>query len=186
MRRIALVLAAVLILTGCGVHNGELDKAMELRAQLLTAQGCSFDAVITADFSDKTYSFTVAYQSDSDGSVTFEVKAPDTIEGITGTISADGGKLTFDDKALAFELLADGQVTPVSAGYLLVKTLRSGYLRGCGTRGDEIQVLIDDSYQEDALNLDIRLGEDHVPVSADILYKDRRFLSLVVKNVRIL
>ena len=74
----------------------------------------------------------------------------------------------------------------MSAGYLLVKTLRSGYLRGCGTRGDEIQVLIDDSYQEDALNLDIRLGEDHVPVSADILYKDRRFLSLEVKNFRIL
>ena len=87
---------------------------------------------------------------------------------------------------LAFELLADGQVTPVSAGYLFVKTLRSGYVRGCGTDGDEMKLLIDDSYQEDALHLDIRLKQDHMPVSAEILYKDRRFLSMDIKNFRLL
>lgn len=185
MKRIALVLAVVL-LTGCGVHNEELDKAMELRSSLLAAQGCSFEAVVTADYSDKTYTFTVAYTSDSQENVTFKVLEPETIAGITGKLSAEGGKLTFDDKALAFELLADGQVTPVSAGYLLVKTLRSGYVRSCGKAGDEIQVLIDDSYEENALNLDIRLGQENVPVSAEILYKDRRFLSLEVKNFQLL
>lgn len=185
MKRVALLLAA-LLLTGCGVHNGELDKAMELRAKLLAAQGCSFEAVVTAEYSDKTYTFTVEYQSDSQGNVTFTVKEPETIEGITGSISAEGGKLTFDDKALAFELLADGQVTPVSAGYLLVKTLRSGYVRGCGKDGDNIRLMIDDSYQEDALRLDIRLNGENVPVSAEILYKDRRFLSLDIKKFRLL
>lgn len=185
MKRIALVLAMVL-LSGCGVHNGELDRAMELRSRLLAAQGCSFEAVVTADYSDKTYTFTVAYTADSQGNVSFEVQEPETIAGITGTVTAEGGKLTFDDKALAFELLADGQVTPVSAGYLLVKTLRSGYVKGCGTAGEMVQVLIDDSYQENALNLDIRLSRENVPVSAEILYKDRRFLSLEVKNFRLL
>ena len=185
MRWISLVLVA-LLLTGCGVHNCELDQVMELRAQLLSGQGCSFEAVVTAEYSDKTYAFTVDYQSDSQGNVTFTVKKPETIEGITGSITAEGGKLTFDDKALAFELLADGQVTPVSAGYLLVKTLRSGYVRGCGRDGDEIQVLIDDSYQEDALHLDIRMNRENEPVSAGILYKDRRFLSMEVKNFRLL
>ena len=185
MKRILLVLVAVM-LTGCGVHNDELDQAMELRSQLLAAQGCGFDAVVTADYSDKTYTFTVAYQSDREGNVSFTVKEPDTIAGITGTISAEGGKLTFDDKALAFELLADGQVTPVSAGYLLVKTLRGGYVKGCGSDGDETRLLIDDSYQADALHLDIRLGQGNLPVSAEILYKDRRFLSLEVKDFRLL
>jgi outer membrane lipoprotein-sorting protein len=181
MKRILLALVAV-FLTGCGVHNEELDRAMELRTQLLAAQGCSFEAVVTADYSDKTYTFTVAYQADNEGNIAFEVREPETIEGITGTISSEGGKLTFDDKAVAFELLADGQVTPVSAGYILVKTLRSGYVRGCGTDGDGVKLLIDDSYQEEALHLDIRLGQGNTPVSAEILYKDRRFLSLEVKN----
>ena len=185
MKRIALLLVAVL-LSGCGVHHDELDQAMELRAQMLAAQGCSFEAVITADYSDKTYTFSVDYISDSKGNVTFEVREPETITGITGSIAAEGGKLTFDDKALAFELLADGQVTPVSAGYLLVKTLRSGYVRSCGTDGDQIELMIDDSYQADALHLDIRLTRENVPVSAEILYKDRRFLSLEVKNFRLL
>lgn len=186
MKRVLYLLLAAVLLAGCGVQNQELDRAMELRAKLLAAAGCSFDAVVTADYSDKTYTFTVAYQSDSEGNVTFTVKEPETIQGITGNISAKGGKLTFDDKALAFELLADGQVTPVSAGYLLVKTLRGGYVRGCGTDGDEIKLLIDDSYQEDALHLDIRLGQDNLPIFAEILYKDRRFLSLEVKNFRLL
>ena len=185
MKWISLVLAA-LLLTGCGVHHEELVQAMELRAKLLAAQGCCFEADITADYSDQTYSFTVEYQSDSKGNVTFTVQAPETIEGITGSVSAEGGKLTFDDKVLGFELLADGQVTPVSAGYLLVKTLRSGYVRSCGIEGDQIKLMIDDSYQEDALHLDIRLNQENVPVSADILYNDRRFLSLDIKNFRIL
>ena len=185
MKWISLVLMAVL-LCGCAGKNQELDQALELRTQLLAAEGCSFQAVVTADYSDKTYTFTVDYQSDSQGNVTFTVKEPETIQGITGSISSEGGKLTFDDKALAFDLLADGQVTPVSAGYLLVKTLRSGYVRSCGKAGDNIQLLIDDSYHEDALLLDILLGRENLPVSAEILYKDRRFLSLDIKNFRLL
>ena len=185
MKWIALVLVLVL-LTGCGVHHGELREVMDLRSRLLSARGCSFDAVVTAEYSDKTYTFTLSYTADNQGNVTFQVQEPETIAEITGSISAEGGKLTFDDQALAFELLADGQVTPVSAGYLLVKTLRSGYIRGCGVDGDETQVFIDDSYQEDALNLEIRLNGENLPVSAEILYQDRRFLSMEVKNFRLL
>lgn len=186
MKRFVFILMLAVLLGGCGVNNDELDRAMELRARLLTSSGCSFDAVVTADYEDRTYTFSVKYEADGQGNTTFTVQAPETISGITGSISGEGGKLTFDDHALAFELLADGQVTPVSAGWLLVKTLRSGYVKSCGVDGDHIRLSIDDSYEENALHLDIRLGEGDLPVSAEILYKDRRFLSLEVKNFRIL
>ena len=186
MKRIAIILALIIFLTGCGVHHAELDRAMELRAKLLAASGCSFDAMITADFGDKTYTFSVGCQADEQGNVTFSVKEPETIAGITGTISGEGGKLIFDDTALTFELLADGQVTPVSAGWLLVKTLRGGYVKSCGMDGDRVRLAVDDSYENDALHLDIWLGDGDLPVYAEILYKDRRILSLDVTNFRIL
>ena len=184
MKKLVGVLVLLMVLAGCAGENGELDRAMALRAKLL-ASGCSFDATITADYGDKTHSFGVSCTADGQGNVTFTVTQPETIAGITGTISSEGGKLTFDDTALAFELLADGQVTPVSAPWLMMKTLRGGYVRSCGVEGEQLRLSIDDSHQEDALHLDYWLGEGDLPVRCEIVYDDRRILSLQVSNFTI-
>ena len=84
---------------------------MALRANLLKASSCTFDTEITADYGDALYSFSMSCEADAQGSVAFTVTAPQTISGITGEISGDGGRLTFDDTALQFDLMADGQVT---------------------------------------------------------------------------
>lgn len=186
MKRILAVLAVMLLLAGCAMENEELDRAMVLRAKLLSSGGCSFNAVITADYGEKIHTFGTACQSDQQGNLSFTVTVPETITGITGTISGEGGKLTFDDKALAFELLADGQVTPVSAPWLFIKTLRGGFVTACGADGEYTRVSIDDSYAEDALHLDIWLGEDDLPVRCEILYADRRILSLEVDQFQFL
>ena len=117
---------------------------------------------------------------DTSGSVYFTVTEPETIAGITGNIADDGGELTFDDQILAFPMLADGQVAPVSAPYLLMKTLRGGYISACGTDGELYRVQINDSYEANALQLDIWLDSTHLPVCADILYKGRRYLTLKI------
>ena len=43
-------------------------------------------------------------------------------------------------------------------------------------------VSIDDSYEDDALNLSVWLGQDGLPTGAEILWRGRRVLSLTVKN----
>ena len=182
MKKLVSLLVLLMMLVGCGGENLELDRAMAFRAKLLASSGCEFDAVITADYGDKLHGFTVSCTSDEKGDVIFTVKAPETIAGITGKLSGEGGKLTFDDTALAFELLADGQVTPVSAPWLLIKTLRGGYVKACGVDGQQLRLSIDDSYEEDALHLDIWFGEGDVPVRCEIVYDDRRILSLQVSN----
>ena len=48
MRRICLLFLMVFLLTGCTKDEGNMDKCLQLR-QTLLAQGCSFEAVITAD-----------------------------------------------------------------------------------------------------------------------------------------
>ena len=176
-----------IFLAGCKSSNHELDRMMAFRASLLSGMGCSFQAVVTADYQTEIYQFTLDCRSDEQGNLQFTVVKPNSISGISGVISGEGGKITFnDEQALAFEVIADGQVTPVSAPWLLVKTLRGGYVTSCGTEDDMMRVSIDDGYDEDALRLDVWFSDNDIPKNAEILWADRRILSLEVTNFEIL
>ena len=177
MKRLFLFVVCISILVGCKGNEG-MDAALALRSSVLQATSCSFSAVITADYGDMTYSFAMDCVADKKGSVRFTVTAPQTIAGITGVISTDGGKLTFDDVALAIPMLTDDQITPVSAPWILMRTLRGGYITSCA----DGRITIDDSYADDALKLDITLGADNKPVMAEIYWKNRRILTLEVSS----
>ena len=179
MKRLAAMVVLLLVLSGCAETEEGLQRAMSLRARLLGSGGCRFETTITADYGDETCEFAVSCEGDKEGNLSFTVNEPETIAGITGTVSAQGGKLTF-------ELLADEQVTPVSAPWIFVRTLQGGNIRSCGMDGDLLRVSIDDSYDDDALRLDIWLNGDDLPVRGEILYRNRRILSLEVKNFEIL
>lgn len=185
MKKLLGVLCVVLLFAGCSGKRGELDRAMGLRAELLACQGCSFEATITADYGDELHTFSMDCESDHRGNVSFAVTAPETIAGITGKINGEGGKLTFDDKALHFDLMADQQVTPVSSPWILMKTLLGGYLTSCGMDGEYLRLAVDDSYQDDALHLDIWLDEADLPVRGEIFFDNRRIVTLELKNFRI-
>ena len=187
MKRILpVVLILCLLFCGCKGSDDGLIRALQLRSQLTQSNGCSFRAVVTADYGDKTFTFSLQCQSDKTGALSFSVIEPESIAGITGIVSGDGGKLTFDDKALAFPLIADGEVSPVSAPWLLVKTLLGGYISTCSDDGGFLVVSIDDSYEEDALQLDIWLNSEDLPVSSDILWQGRRVLSVQIEAFTIL
>lgn len=186
MKRILLLVMTAIMLCGCSRGSDEFDRAMSLRTDLINANGCSFVAKVTADFSDKTYTFIMRCQSDKDGNLEFEVLEPEYISGIKGNIRYDGGKLTFDDIALAFGLQADGLISPVSAPWVLVRALRGGYVRYCGREEQFLRLTVDDSYEEDALMLDIWIGADNKPVQADIYENNKRILTLVVSDFQLL
>ena len=186
MKRLMALVSLVLILSGCSGTQKEMDRAMSLRTKLLGSQECTFTAEITADYGDKTYSFSLDCVSNSQGDLQFTVLLPDTISGITGVISEETGALTFDDVVLYFEHLADGQVTPVSAPWIVIHTLRGGYLTACALEDNLLHLTIDDSYQEDALRLEIWLDEGDAPVHADIIWQNRRILSVDISNFQIL
>lgn len=180
MKRIFIWLIAVILLTGCS--DNTTDTALRLRQQLYSSDGCTFTAVVTADYGDSLYEFEMECQTDASGDLHFCVVTPQTIRGITGFIREDGGELTFDDQLLAFELLADGQVTPVSAPWILMNTLRSGYFNSAADTDDGTMLVIDDSYEEGALKLNVWLNDENLPVSAEIFYEGRRILSVMVSD----
>ena len=176
----------VLLLTGCGVENSELNRGMDLRSRLLQAETVSFDTDITADYGDKIHKFSMHCTSDKKGDLTFQVTAPDTLAGISGMIKNGNGALTFDSTALHFELLTDNQLSPISAPWVLIKTLRSGYLTSAGMDGEQLRLTINDSYEKNALQLDIWLGEGDIPESAEVLYDGRNILSMTISAFQIL
>lgn len=186
MRRVLFVLILISILTGCSNSDSELDRALQLRQRILNSRGIEFEAVITADYGTDLHEFTMQCQTDQTGNLTFVVQEPESIKGISGTVSIVGGALTFDDQILTFPLLADGQVTPVSAPWIILNTLRSGYIASCGKDETLFRLQLDDSYEDNALHTDIWIDLDNVPVRAEILWKGRRIVSLVINDLTFL
>ena len=182
MKKLAAAALALLLFTGCSGKNAEMERGLNLRAQLLKAAQCRFSCEITADYGEKLYTFSMDCQGDDQGNLTFCVTAPETISGITGSVDDDGGKLTFDDTALQFDLMAEGRLSPVSAPWILLKTLRGGYITSAGMDDQSLLLSIDDSYADDALHLDIWVSDENQPRQADILYGNQRILSLKVTN----
>ena len=186
LRTIWCFLLCVALLCGCSGGQHLIDRAMMLRSNLQTAKGCSFDAVITADYGDQIYTFAMGCQVDAHGNLFFTVLKPESITGIEGFFDAQGGKLTFDGHILTFPMLADGQVTPVSAPWIMYQTLIGGYFHTAVQEDKLLHVQIDDSYEDHALQLDIWLGEEDLPVHADVLYQGRRILTIEVEKFEIL
>lgn len=185
MRRM-FVIFLLLLLTGCSAGGSEMDRALSIRNQILKSSGCEFSTQITADYGEDVYQFSVHCIADATGNLSFTVKTPDTIAGITGTVSAEGGKLTYDDTVLAFDLLADGQISPVSAPWLLIKTLRGGYISSCGKDGENLLMFVDDSYAEDALHLQILISSNDTPVRAEIFWKEQCVIMLTISDFKYL
>ena len=179
--KLVVCLVFALLFTGCKNTSAPLEQAVSLRNKLLESNGCTFSATVTADYGDAVYSFSMDCMADKGGNVRFSVTQPETIAGITGEISENGGSLTFDDKVLAFPMLADGEISPVTCPWLFLKTLRGGYMRSCTDSGSSYQIEIDDSYEEDALRLLISV-EDNLPVSGEVFWNGRRAMTIVVEN----
>lgn len=182
LKRVGWIFVLLSLLVGCSPGNRALDQGMNFRSSLLSAQGCKFTANITADYGDALHVFTLECQGDENGSLTFSVSEPETISGITGTVSDTGGALTFDDTALCFPLLTDDQLSPISAPWIFLKTLRSGYMTSACMEDTLLHLIMNDSYEEDALQMDIWMDKDNVPIRSDILYDGKRILSLEIEG----
>ena len=185
MKRIICLLLVVIFLTGCGKENSAMEQAMRFRSSLLQAKTVSFDAAITADYGDVLHSFQMSCQWDSD-EMKFTVVEPVSISGITGAISQDSGKIVFDDQALFFDTMADGMITPVSAPWVVMVAMQSGYIKGAGAQNNGYIIQLDDSYKENALHINLELNSDRIPSLAEIFYEGRRVLSINFENFIIL
>lgn len=175
MKKWVLVVLLALGLTACGGKNRELEQGLALRGRVLQAAGCGFSAKITADYGDKVYGFSMDCQGDGEGNLSFTVTSPETIAGITGTLGGQGGALTFGDTALAFPMLAEGLVSPVS-----------GPITSAGREGEKLRLSLDDSYGDLPLHLDLWCDQAGTPILAEIWQDGRTLLTISLENFTLL
>ena len=185
MKKLLAVFVLFLTLCGCNSTEKTLEPAMELRQKLQSAQTCSFQACITADYSDSLYTFRLACETDARGDMTFTVVKPDSISDVSGKITGKSGALIFDDKVLGFAPIADDYITPVMAPWVMINNLKSGYITAVGVAGEYTLITVNDSYDSDALELEVWAEEDGRVVRCEILYRGRRCLTIDVEDFQI-
>ncbi len=185
MRRFLVAVAVILCLGGCGTQV-PLDQGLALRQALLDSQGCTFLAHLTLDLGDSVQVFSLECRADVAGDISFTVTAPEVISGITGELTGSGCDLTFEDLILALPDLAQGRLAPVTGPWILLHTLRSGYLHSCAGTEEGFCLTLDDSYGEDPIRLLVWVTGEHTLEAAEFYWEGRRILSLDVENFELL
>ena len=181
MKILCCLLMVMAALSGCSQENTPLSDALGFREMLLSSNGCHFTAHVTADYGDSLTQFSMDCETDPSGELLFEILQPESITGIRGSISDQGGSIRFEDQSLYFPLLTDDLLTPASSPWIFIRTLRSGYITSACMEENMLHLTVDDDYAEDALTLDIWLEEDQ-PVRAEILHGGKRILTVAVEN----
>ena len=182
MKRLLSIIFMLFILAGCSGSEDNMDRALTFRQDLLQREGCSFDCELTADYGELLYQFTLGCNADNKGNITFTVLSPESISGITGSISTTGGNIRFDDTLLGFPILSEELPTPLSAPWLFMTGLRSGYIRTSDYDNGQMSLTIADTYEDDSILMNIQFNEKDYPVSCEFIWKGRRILSMTITS----
>lgn len=183
MRRlIAMFLTSILLFLGaCDREEEHLSPAIDFRAKLVQAGGCSFEAEITADFGDAVQSFRLACETDAQGNVAFTITEPPTLEGITATVSEGGKKLNYEGLIVEMGTLAEHSLAPAAAPGMILASWLSGYISWAGEREDVYQVTFRQELNSVSFQIDTFL-KNNLPISAEVCYNNYRVLEMKIEE----
>lgn len=165
----------LVFLLGCSGPDPAMETALDLRSRCLASPAVRFRAEIRADYITGFEEFTLDCETSPDGTVAFRVVGPEEIADICGTVRQDEGTVEFDGAVLAYPLMAQGRLSPLSGPWVVLKAIRSGCIIAAGQEGELTRVTIDDSYADNALTVDVWL-EDGQVIQAEVAWEGLRCL----------
>ena len=165
----------LVFLLGCSGPDPAMEAALDLRSRCLASPNVRFRAEIRADYITGFEEFTLDCETSPDGAVSFRVASPEEIADICGTVRQDEGTVEFDGAVLAYPLMAQGRLSPLSGPWVVMKAIRSGCIIAAGQEGELTRVTIDDSYADNALTVDVWLEEGQV-IQAEVAWEGLRCL----------
>ena len=173
----------LVFLLGCSGADADLEAALELRSRCLAASSVTFGAEVRADYITQIEEFSLACSLDREGNMTFQVLEPEEIADVGGTVAGEG-TVEFEGTVLAFPLMAEGRLSPLSGPWVLMRAIRTGAIVAVGREGELLHLTIDDSYADNALTVDIWLEDGEIE-EAEIAWEGRRCLTMTVDDFSI-
>lgn len=169
-----------LFCTACSA-DAELSPAVEFRSELVSSGGAEFSAEVLADFGETVQTFCMDCRCDEVGNLSFTVTSPETLSGITATVTDSGGTITYDGMAMDFGLLANGNVIPAAAPAIVCACWIDGYISSAGSENDAYRVTYEKNFDEKALTVDTWF-EKNIPICAEVCYNNERILSITIRD----
>ena len=178
---IALIFSAV----SCArAGKGAEETVLDIRTELLEAERLVIGAVITADYGDRVYEFTVKYTGSADaGEIT--VISPDSIAGVTAEVSQDGCTLVYDGARLDMGALTTGGMSPVEALPVLIAQWRGGFITASGFErlGDTDTVVLMTDIEDNTKQKTWFDGRTHLPIRAELSDNGKLVVTCVFGDV---
>jgi len=171
----AVLMLLSLLLSSCGAGETVLRDALTFRERLLEADGCAFLATVSAEVQERGYIFSLQTRC-MEETASATVLAPDSIAGISATITALDASVCFDGVAVEFGTMDDVMTSPLYLPWLLNVCWRSGYIDCAGMDGDRYRVTYLWGTGEEELILETWFL-DELPVRAEVYRKDHLLLS---------
>lgn len=180
----AVLLVFLLGLTGCASSGGGAEElALEIRTEYISATRLDMTLRVTADYGDRVYEYGLKYVGDA-SSGTLEIRSPESIAGLTATVTADGATLQYDGAILDTGLL-DGGLSPMQAVPLLLSEWQSGYITDCyfETFGDTESLAVSTQITDSETQKVWFDVETHLPVRAEIFSEGSMVISCDFEDI---
>ena len=117
-----------------------MDRALELRGEYLSANGCTARVQVTADYGQRVYNYVVDVQVGG-GETMLTVCQPAEIAGLTARLRDGESLLEYDGAVLETGPLDEDGLTPLTAVTALFETMRNGFIDSCGVQGEILYIL---------------------------------------------
>ena len=138
---------------------------LTFRTALLQSGGCSFTAAITADYGESAASFTLdcVFSPETGASVT--VTEPESIAGIQAQVKDTAASVSYDGMQLGLGSLANGNLAPLAAPYVLGQSWAGENIAATGTAAGLLRTTYRMGYEEPL-----------APVRAELSFEGRMVL----------
>ena len=135
------------------------------------------NAAITADYGESAASFTLdcVFSPETGASVT--VTEPESIAGIQAQVKDTAASVSYDGMQLGLGSLADGNLAPLAAPYVLGQCWAGEYIDATGTEDGLLRTTYRMGYEEKELVVDTWFSQEPLtPVRAELSFEGRMVL----------